>query len=137
MEGTLSTDVDNPGTAAFGVVFRYENEDNYNVFAVDGLGRYSIWVRQSGNWRELRGEDENWTPDESIQPVGEINELRISVIDSVLTGYVNNQLVVRIEDDTLDYGALGIYLAAPEDGSATLNVDSFEVYPLVPAMTDH
>ena len=137
MEGTLSTDVDNPGTAAFGIVFRYANEDNYNVFAVDGLGRYSIWVRQSGNWRELRGEDDNWTPVEAIQPVGERNTLRINVVDSVLTCYVNNQLVVRIEDDTLDYGAIGIYLAAPEDGSATLNVDSFEVYPLVPAMTDH
>jgi len=137
LQGTLTTEGDNPGAAAYGIVFRYENEDNYNVFAVDGLGRYSIWVRQAGNWRELRGEDENWTPDDAIQPVGERNTLRISVIDSVLTGSVNNQEIVRIKDVTLEYGAIGIYLAAPEDASVTVTVDSFEVYPLVPAMTDH
>ncbi len=137
LDGTLTTDGTSPASAAFGIVFRYQDEDNYNVFAVDGAGRYSIWVRQAGDWRELRGEAGNWTPDAAVAPVGAVNKLRINVVGVRLVGYVNDQSVVQLEDDTFDTGAIGIYVAAPEDGSASLDVTAFQVFPLVPAMTDH
>lgn len=137
LDGTLTTDGTSPASAAFGIVFRYQDEDNYNVFAVDGAGRYSIWVRQAGAWRELRGEAGNWTPDAAVAPVGEVNKLRINVVGVRLVGYVNDQSVVQLEDDTFDTGAIGIYVAAPSDGSASLDVTAFQVFPLVPAMTDH
>ncbi|MCA9902999.1 MAG: hypothetical protein KC547_04005, partial [Anaerolineae bacterium] len=137
LDGTLTTDGTNPASAAFGIVFRYQDEDNYNVFAVDGAGRYSIWVRQTGDWRELRGETDNWTPDAVIAPIGEANKLRVNVVGVRLVGYVNDQAVVQLDDDTFDTGAIGIYVAAPEDGSAVLDVAAFQVFPLVPAMTDH
>ncbi|MCL4247610.1 MAG: serine/threonine protein kinase [Anaerolineae bacterium] len=137
LDGTLTTDGTSPASAAFGIVFRYQDEDNYNVFAVDGAGRYSIWVRQAGAWRELRGEADNWTSGAAVAPVGEVNKLRINVVGVRLVGYVNDQSVVQLEDDTFDTGAIGIYVAAPSDGSASLDVTAFQVFPLVPAMTDH
>jgi len=52
--------------SGYGIVFRYINPDNYNVFAVDGRGRFSIWVRESGVWYELRDADTTWTEHELL-----------------------------------------------------------------------
>ncbi len=120
--------------SAYGIVFRYQNADNYNVFAVDGVGRYSIWVRSNGVWRELRGLDENWTQDERIRSIGQSNRLTVDIIGDTLTGYVNSQQIIRVVDDTLDGGTVGIYFAT-DDGAASVLVDSYKVYPSVPSMT--
>jgi hypothetical protein len=120
--------------SAYGIVFRYLDEDNYNVFAVDGEGRYSIWVRVDGIWEELRNEAEAWTPHEAIHPIGEDNRLVLTVLANFITGYVNDQQVVRVTDSTLDAGRIGVYFAT-DSGEATVSVDSYEVYASVESMT--
>jgi serine/threonine protein kinase len=128
--------------SAYGIVFRYQDENNYNVFAVDGAGHYSIWVRVEGDWRELRGvevdgELENWTLDENVKPIGEYNGLAIRVLASMITGYVNDMQVTRVQDATFSGGQIGMYFATPGDdeAQATVSVDSFGVYASVPSMT--
>jgi serine/threonine protein kinase len=134
-------------TAAYGIVFRYQDEDNYNVFAVDGEGRYSIWVRRGGEWIELRNRTERWSSNDNINPLGEPNRLRININEAGFTLFINNQPIDPdndpttpniIEDTTFSIGALGIYLAAPEDaiGLADVEIDMYEVYPIIPAMTE-
>ncbi len=121
-------------SSAYGIVFRYHDEDNYNVFAVDGMGRYSIWVRTAGVWRELRQADENWTPNDAVQRLGENNELTVSVIGDFISGYVNGLRVASVTDDTLDAGKIGVYFAT-DDGEATVTLESYRVYSSVPSMT--
>ncbi len=120
--------------SGYGIVFRYHDEDNYNVFAVDGMGRYSIWVRSQAEWHELRRADENWTYDEAINPLGENNDLSVTIIGDFITGYVNNKRVTRVTDGTLDGGKIGLYFAT-DDGPATVTVDEYRVYASVPSMT--
>lgn len=123
--------------SAYGIVFRYSDENNYNVFAVDGRGRYSIWVRLNGEWIELRKRAENWTPDAAIQPVGKSNVLSVSLLNETLIGYVNNRQVVRVSDASLQNGQIGIYFAT-DDGEALVSVDSYRVFSTIPSMTgDH
>lgn len=128
--------------SAYGIVFRYQDENNYNVFAVDGNGRYSIWVRVDGEWRELReyevdGAPESWTRDENIRGIGQVNGLAVRVLATSITGYVNDVQVTRVQDGTFSGGGIGIYFATPgADGAqATVSVDSFGVYASVPSMT--
>lgn len=128
--------------SAYGIVFRYQDENNYNVFAVDGNGRYSIWVRVDGEWRELReyevdGEPESWTRDENIRTIGQTNGLAVRVLANSITAYVNDVQVTRVQDGTFSGGSIGIYFATPgADGAqATVSVDSFGVYASVPSMT--
>jgi serine/threonine protein kinase len=131
--------LDSAQDAGYGIIFRYQDEDNYNVFAVDGLGRYSIWVRQVGQWRELERQDqaERWQPNEHVLPIGEENRLRINVTQEALTLFINNQPITDpILDTTFITGSIGIYVAAPNDGIADVMVDLFEVYPIIPSMTE-
>jgi hypothetical protein len=113
--------------SGYGIVFRYLDEDHYNVFAVDGVGRYSIWVRDNGRWRELRAVTDDWTQDPAVQPMGKPNTLTLDVRGNQFTGYVNDQQVTSVTDSTIPAGSVGIYLATPAQGSADVLVDSYQV----------
>jgi len=104
------------------------------VFAVDGLGRYSIWIRQDGEWQELRDASENWTPADFIHQIGTPNRLTLEIFVDTLTGYINNERVFSFSDPTLPDGQIGIYFAT-DDGGAIVRIDDFKVYPSVRSMT--
>lgn len=128
---------DSHPAGAYGIAFRYTDQDHYNVFAVDGMGRYSIWVRSAGAWTELRGAGENWTADPAIRPIGEENRLLLDVFGSGITGYVNGVRLFRVTDSTFNRGNLGIYLATHTDGITGVYVDEYQTYPASPpSMTD-
>lgn len=123
--------------SAYGIVFRYQDDDNYNVFAADGVGRYSIWRREDAIWTELRGiADEAWTMDDAVNPIGETNRLSITILDDNFTAYVNNKVVVRLSDATFLNGRIGLYIATG-DGSAIVTIDKFRIFSSssVPSMT--
>jgi serine/threonine-protein kinase len=122
IDATLTEDSD--PASAFGIVFRYQDPDNYNVFAVDGEARFSLWTRENGIWRELRDAGENWTLIDAALPRGQQNKLTIIVFRNLLVGYINSQLVVRLQEDTFSEGAIGIYTASPATGTSTVIVDT-------------
>ncbi|MCU0480863.1 MAG: protein kinase [Anaerolineae bacterium] len=127
---------DSAPASGYGIVFRYVDENNYNVFAVDGLGRYSIWVRQNGEWIELRATGENWTPDEAIMPIGQPNNLEIEVFENNLVGYVNGMQVVMVTDDSISAGGIGIYVASTSESQTDVTVMSYGVMEASSSMTD-
>lgn len=129
-------------TSAFGLVFRYQNAENYNVFAIDGLGRYSIWKRENGTWCELRtacnsGDAEgNWQANAVINPIGESNTLNLNVYENQIVGYVNGETVFMLEEDTFANGAIGIYMATTQFGLAEITVNNYDVSLGMPPSAD-
>lgn len=134
---------DSSPASAYGIIFRYQDDDNYNVFAVDGLGRVSVWVRSDGRWIELRNPDADintdiemlWTPTEVANPVGESNILRVDVYDNFIVGSINGEQVVMVQDETLDGGAVGIYVASTEQADARAVFDMYGVMDAPTSMT--
>lgn len=120
-------------SAAFGIVFRYQDAENYNVFAVDGAGKYSIWKRELGVWCELRtacngGEaSSNWEAFEAVNLIGETNRLNLNVYGNQIAGYVNDEFIFMMEETTFSEGAIGIYMATTQFGEAEVIIDSYEV----------
>ena len=125
-------------SSAYGIVFRYVDVDNYHVFAVDGSQRFSIWVRNQGIWHELRNEDEAWTFNEAIRPLGNINQLAVEINDSNFIGSVNGTVVTEVSDDTIASGQVGMYLATTNSGMASTLIDTYllETDLNAPSMTD-
>ncbi|MFZ4812974.1 MAG: serine/threonine protein kinase [Phototrophicaceae bacterium] len=120
---------DSPVSSGYGLVFHYLDENNYGVFAVDGAGRYSVWFLENREWRELRGLDETWTPNDAIHPLGLVNQLRLEVRGATLMGYVNDIEVLTLTDDTMTSGMVGVYLATPnrEGAVSTAILDRYSV----------
>lgn len=123
--------------SGYGIVFRYQNEQNYYVFAVDGAERFSLWQLKDGTWDELRDQQENWSVSEFVNPMGETNQLTITFASNHLVGSVNQSVVVDVylPEKTPVTGAIGIYLATPNNGTATVLIDTVEVRSEVPSMT--
>jgi serine/threonine protein kinase len=132
MEGYLSEE--SAEQSAYGIVFRYQDLDNYNVFAVDGSGRYSIWTRTDGVWNSLSEGDMDWIENPAVRPIGSSNTLTVDILSGQITGYVNNRRVVRLRDETFDGGQIGVYIAS-DDGIVDVFIDTYQVFPSVPSMT--
>lgn len=135
MNGLLETG--STPASAYGIVFRYHNANNYNVFAVDGSQRFSIWVRDQGVWRELRNANETWTFNDAINPLGDNNQLSVEIKGNSFIGSVNGTVVTDVTDDTLASGQVGIYLATTDSGTAGTLIDSYllEIEHNAPSMT--
>lgn len=137
LEATLSADSEN--SSGYGIIFRYQDPENYNVFAVDGRGRYSLWVRENGEWKELRNQNEAWTTNPAINPISETNVLRLNVYRRIIQGFVNDVKVVEAVETTFEQGGIGVYLATPSQGNAQLRVSTYATMPPDPvtrSMTD-
>ena len=136
LDGILETE--SARSSAYGIVFRYVDPDNYHVFAVDGSQRYSIWVRNQGNWRELRDETETWTFNNAINPLGSSNQIAVEIQGNTFVGSVNGTIVTEVTDDTITDGQVGIYLATTNSGMASTLIDSYtlETDLTAPSMTD-
>jgi serine/threonine protein kinase len=126
LDGRL--DENSPAASGYGIVFRYVDDRNYNVFAVDGAGRFSIWELRRGSWTELRGADENWTPDSAVNQRGINNTLSIAFTGGHFIGSVNDQVVADVTvDDPVLSGSVGIYLATTRSGQADIFIDTYRV----------
>lgn len=125
--------------SGYGIVFRYENEDSYYVFAINGRQQVSIWLRRDGAWLELRGGADEWTYDAAVHPMGELNHLSILAHGGTLTGYVNGKRVVQVEDDTIREGGVGFYIATTvrqvERVQTGVAFNNFLVTNVVPSMS--
>ncbi len=127
-EMSLTTESEN--NSGYGLVFHYQDEQNYGVFAVDGEGRYSIWFLEAGQWRELRNlPDEDWTRNAVVNQRGKPNSIRLDIRDATLAGFVNGEKLVELTDDSITEGGVGVYMANPnrENAIAEVLVDSYEV----------
>lgn len=114
-EADLTLSPEGQRESAAGIVFRYRNEDQYYVFAINGFGQVSMWMRADGEWTELRGLEQQWTTVEAAKPVGELNRLRLVDNRRVLQGYVNDVLVIEVTaEPRWESGAIGIYLATTQ-----------------------
>lgn len=129
---TASLGMDSNPASAYGIVFRYIDEDHFHVFAVDGLGRFSIWVREQGQWVELRQLEERWTRSDDINEIGASNTLRLDVLGDLMTGYVNGEQMFTLRDGMIRQGNVGIYLANHDEGTASVLVDRYQVIPAAP-----
>jgi len=106
--------IDNQQAAATGIIFRFNDEANFYVFALDNVGRVSLWWCDNGKWKELRHMATKWTQTDSAKPAGQPNTLRVFVTNQHITAYVNDQQVIDMAFDqplALDDGGVGLYLA--------------------------
>jgi serine/threonine protein kinase len=110
-EADITIDSSSQPESVAGIMFRYQNPNKFYVFAVDGNGEYSIWLR-NGKWEELRHALSNWSINDAIVTIGDTNHLKLIDLGTTLIGYVNNIEVFNITiTPEIDSGATGIYLA--------------------------
>ncbi|MFC1959344.1 serine/threonine protein kinase [Chloroflexota bacterium] len=140
LETTATLSPDSQPDSGFGLVFRYQNPDNYYVFTINGQQEASIWALENGNWRELRGLADTWTTTDAVNPRGTANSLKINTTLDHFIAYVNDEAVFAVDDETYSVGGVGLYIATsqrPVDEALTeVAFDDFSVTTRTPSMSN-
>lgn len=102
---------------------RFEGEEDFYLFAVDGHGRFTIVRHQNGVETTLRLP----TPLSAIQPAGFVNRLRLEDDGTSLRFLVNGILLDRVEAESASAISFGIGAYSGDDAPAAILFDSIRM----------
>ncbi len=123
---TQSRQVDGPDDNAYGVICRYQNEDNYYVFLISGDGFYAIGKFQSGisEVQYLTGGGQ-YAPTDAINQGQSVNTIEASCIGNELSLSINGLFVDSVKDPTFVIGDVGLGAGTFQPGTVVVEFDDF------------
>jgi len=126
---TISMDartVTGPTGADYNIIFNKLDNDNYYKFGVsDSVQKYCLYMYYLGQWQKLIP----WTISDTIKN-GEVNNLKVVVVGSHITLYINENKVNQIIDDTFSMNtSMGISVELfNADQIGTFEFDNFNYH---------
>lgn len=125
---TQARQVSGPNDNAYGVICRYQNEDNFYLFLISGDGYYAIGKYQTGSDQiiYLSG-DGRFQPSDVINQGAATNQVRASCIGNELSLAVNGLPLVSVVDPTFVTGDIGLGVSTLEPGTAVVEFDQLQV----------
>ncbi len=115
-----------PDDNAYGVICRYQNEENFYLFLISGDGFYAIGKYQSGTEQvTYLTQDGRFQPSDVINQGMATNQIRASCIGSELTLAVNGLPLVTVTDPTFVTGDVGMGVSTLQPGTAVVEFDDF------------
>ncbi len=95
-----------PDDNDFGIICRYQNQDNFYGFLISSDGYYGISKRKNGDHTIISGHE--MKPSSAIHTGVAVNTIRADCIGSTLTLYVNQQKLAEVTDAEYPVGDVGV-----------------------------
>lgn len=117
-----------PNDNAYGVICRYQNEENFYIFLISGDGYYAIGKYQSGSNQViyLTGEGQ-YQFSELINQGVATNLIQASCIGNELSLAVNGLPLASVTDPTFVTGDIGVGVSTFQLGTAVVQFDDVRV----------
>jgi hypothetical protein len=117
-----------PDDNAYGVICRYQNEENFYVFLISGDGHYAIGKYQSGTpqVQYLSGGGQ-YAFSEVINQGQSRNQVRVNCVGNELSLIVNGVPLETVTDPTFVIGDIGLGASAFQPGTAVIEFDNLRV----------
>ena len=119
-----------PDDNDFGVICRYQNDQNFYFFVISSDGYLGIGKVKDGN-RQLVNRTE-MPPSEAIKQGNDTNHLRADCIGDTLSLYVNGQLVDSQQDTEYGAGNVGLIAGSFQEGGVDILFNNFVVKKVSP-----
>ena len=126
-DGTVEVEaqaVDGPDDNGYGLVFRFQDNDNFYYFEVSSDGFYSIGKMVADEWESLAG----WTESDVIRLGRRTNALRIVCSGSQMTFFVNGRQIEELVDDDFEAGSVGFIAEARDEPGVRVHFDDLKVW---------
>lgn len=126
-DGAIEADVTlrrGPSETAAGIVFRYQDAQNFYFFGVSGDGYYMLAILQNGTWTPML----DWTISPVIHGEGQRNRLRVEVAGNRFRVSVNGTLLDESRDATWSQGGIALAVNTFDHGDALVVFDNFVLY---------
>ncbi|MDY7039678.1 MAG: hypothetical protein SVX38_02310 [Chloroflexota bacterium] len=95
-----------PDPNSYGVLFRFQDSDNFYRFAISGEGQYAVHRKLDGEWEDLMP----WTDSPAINAGAAWNLLRVACQGPYMNFYVNGVHVAHVIDSTFSGGDIGLHV---------------------------
>ncbi len=115
--------IDGPAETGIGLIFRYQDADNFYLFTVSGDGFYNLEMVSNGRWQTLI----DWTAAPAIQPFGKINRLSVTTVEDRITLGINGVVVDETLEPRFAAGAVALAMTTFDDGAATAAFDNLRI----------
>ncbi len=127
-----TTQVAGPANSEFGVVFRLVDSKNYYLYAISGLGTYSLWKLVDNKWEEIIG----WTKADALRTgPGAMNHLGLLAQGSRFGLLANDVMLVEVEDDAFAAGTIALAAGTFDEGEVEVAFDNLDLWDLAPVPT--
>ncbi len=111
---------------SFGVLCRYQDDQNFYFFILSNAGYYAII-------KMIDGEQYQLTPERQlavrgiIRPGSQVNRVQAECVGDHLRLYANGHLLAEVQDDTFAHGDVGLIAGAFTDAGVIVEFDNFVV----------
>ena len=117
------TFVSGPEESAAGIIFRYQDDDNFYLFRIAEDSTYSLAVYNGGQQHMLL----DWTASPAINGAGQPNRLRLEAAGEQIQVSVNGELLGEANDSSLSAGEIGLAVSTFDQGGAVYQFDNLVV----------
>jgi len=101
----VATPLDSPDFNGYGLIFRIQEPDRYDVFAVGSDGYLVVLRMEEGRETSLL----DWQPFPHVRRGRAANRLRLSCAEGVCRFWVNDEYVTSLPDDLGPHGDIGLW----------------------------
>lgn len=117
-----------PNNNAYGVLCRYQDENNFYIFLISGDGFYAVGKYESGKDQiTYLTENQEYIFSDLINQGVATNLLRVSCVGNELTLSVNGLPLVTVMDNSFTAGDVGLGVSTLEQGTAVVQFDDLLV----------
>ena len=119
--------IDGPSASEFGLAFRYNDAENFYLYAVTGEGSYSLWKLVANEWEAVV----DWTETEALQTDAEaINRLAVLAQGTTITLLANDTVLTQVEDDTFSAGRIALAVGTFDEAGAVVAFDNLDLWEI-------
>lgn len=113
-----------PDDTSYGIIFRYQNDDNYYQFDVDGQGSYTLGRIVNGDYEAII----DLTPSEAIQKGQALNHFEVRCVGPSITVSINGRQVDQARDTTFQRGAVGVTAGLDSPSTSQVVFRALRIY---------
>lgn len=119
--------VEGPVNDNFGVICRYQDDENFYGFLISHDGYYGIFKYLDGDMI-MTSTEGNLAYSEVILQGGVVNHIEATCQGNTLSLTVNDTLLAAVEDESFMKGKVGLIAGAYTEPGVTVLFDNFRVY---------
>lgn len=122
---TQSTKLSGTDDNLFGILCRYQDRSNFYAFVIGSDGYYGIFKMVQGQQSLIKQPHMDFSP--VIKPGSEINKIQALCKGDQLALVVNDNVLLRVQDDTLSHGDVGLMVGNFSQPGVDILFDNFIV----------
>jgi pSer/pThr/pTyr-binding forkhead associated (FHA) protein len=115
---------DGPNNNGYGILFRFQDRDNYYRFDISGDGFFLLSKFHAGEWVTLIP----WTASSAVNVGQSANRLIVEALGSQIRVYANDSLLAEVEDDAFSQGNFGFFASTFSDPNLTVSFDDIKLW---------